>query len=357
MNILITGVCGYLGSALIHHWKEAGSKHTFYGIDNLSRHGSEANRLPLKQLGVKLIHGDLRLASDFEGLPSVDWVIEAAANPSVLAGIDGRASSRQLVEHNLQSTINTLEFCKRTHAGMILMSTSRVYSIKPLIHLSMRVVNDAFEPVDDGTEHTEGVSCLGVDETFSCAPPISLYGATKSAAETLALEYGSTFDFPVWINRCGVLAGAGQFGHAEQGIFSYWIHSWAQKRPLKYIGFGGDGYQVRDLLHPRDLRTALDYELCDNTFTGSRIVNLGGGQDNSMSLANLSTWCRERFGSLEVASEPQGRTFDVPWLVLNCARAKKLWNWTPQFTKNSTLEEIAQFAINNPDWLEKTAPN
>jgi len=357
MKILITGVCGYLGTALMHHWKEAGSNHTFYGIDNLSRPGSEANRLPLKKLGVKLIHGDLRVQSDFDALPSADWVIEAAANPSVLAGIDGKTSSRQVVEHNLYSTINTLEFCKKTLAGMILMSTSRVYSITALTHLPMRVVDDAFEPDEAGKEFPQGISRLGVSEDFTCAPPISLYGATKSAAELLALEYGSTFDFPVWINRCGVLAGAGQFGHAEQGIFSYWIHSWAQKRPLKYVGFGGRGYQVRDLLHPRDLRTALDYELSNKALPGPRIVNLAGGQNNSMSLAHLSDWCRERFGSLKVASEPQGRTFDVPWLVLNCARAKQLWDWTPQYSKSSILEEIAQFAINNPDWLEKTAPN
>ena len=36
----------------------------------------------------------------------------------------------------------------------------------------------------------------------------------------LILEYGECFGFPVWINRCGVLAGAGQFGKADQGIFS-----------------------------------------------------------------------------------------------------------------------------------------
>ena len=357
MKILITGVCGYLGSALVHHWKEAGSNHKFYGIDNLSRQGSEANRLPLKKAGVTLIHGDLRLSSDFEQLPDVDWVIEAAANPSVLAGIDNRTSSRQLIEHNLHGTINTLEFCKRARSGMILMSTSRVYSITPLANLPIRVVNDAFEPNESAAVIPAGISRAGVSEDFTCAPPISLYGATKSAAELFAREYGSTFDFPVWINRCGVLAGAGQFGHAEQGIFSYWIHSWSQKRPLKYIGFGGNGYQVRDLLHPRDLRTALDSELRDAAPTEPKIVNLAGGRDNSLSLANLSAWCRDRFGPLPVAKEPQGRSFDVPWLVLDCTRAQTLWNWKPQSTKKFILEEIAQFAINNPDWLEKTAPN
>jgi CDP-paratose 2-epimerase len=356
MKILITGVCGYLGSALVRYWQESGAGLQFYGIDNLSRQGSETNRLFLKKAGVKFIHGDIRLASDFEGLPRVDWVIDAAANPSVLAGTDGITSSRQLVEHNLVGTLNTLEFCKAHRSGLILMSTSRVYSIAPLASLSMEVVNSAFAPVPSDEWPLE-MSALGVSEEFSTKPPISLYGATKVAAEVLALEYSVAFDFPLWINRCGVLAGAGQFGHAEQGIFSYWIHSWAQRKPLKYIGFGGKGFQVRDLLHPRDLLTALDNELRQVSQSGYQVINLAGGTSNSTSLANLSNWCRDRFGPHSVGSEPQGRTFDVPWLVLNCGRAKNLWGWAPQYAQNSILDEIAQFAVSHPDWLERTAPN
>ena len=48
------------------------------------------------------------------------------------AGIDGRTSSRELVDHNLTGTINVLEYCKAHKAGFILLSTSRVYSIAPL---------------------------------------------------------------------------------------------------------------------------------------------------------------------------------------------------------------------------------
>ena len=67
----------------------------------------------------------------------------------------------------------------------------------------------------------------GVAETFSTDPPLSLYGTTKRASEHLTLEYAEAFDMPVWVNRCGVLAGGGQFGRADQGVFSYWIHRWA----------------------------------------------------------------------------------------------------------------------------------
>jgi CDP-paratose 2-epimerase len=251
MRILITGICGFVGSTLAHAWVESGVGHALYGIDNLIRPGSERNRLSLRRLGVTVLHRDIRLASDFESLPAVDWVIDAAANPSVLAGVDGRTNSRQLVEHNLFGTVNLLEYCRMHRAGFILMSTSRVYSLAQLAKIRVKAEGDAFRLVPD--QQIPGLSDYGVSEDFSTDPPLSLYGTAKLASEQLALEYGSAFEFPVWINRCGVLAGAGQFGRADQGILSYWIHSWASRSQLAYIGFGGSGFQVRDCLHPCDL--------------------------------------------------------------------------------------------------------
>ena len=76
------------------------------GLDNLSRPGSELNRAQFRKGSVRVVHGDIRNASDLEGLAKVDWVIDAAANPSVLAGINAQTSSRQLMEHNLLGTLN-----------------------------------------------------------------------------------------------------------------------------------------------------------------------------------------------------------------------------------------------------------
>lgn len=356
MKILITGICGFVGSTLARAWTAAGAGHSLYGVDNFIRPGSETNRAALKKLGVHVLHADLRVASDFEMLPKVDWVIDAAANPSVLAGVDGQSSSRQVVEHNLVGTLNMLEFCRLHRAGFILLSTSRVYAVKPLAALPVQVVDEAFRP-EKSASFPPGVSEAGVNEAFSTAPPVSLYGATKVASETLALEYGALFDFPVWINRCGVLAGAGQFGHAEQGIFSFWIHSWIQKRPLKYIGFGGTGHQVRDGLHPRDLLPVLERQIQFSGKPEQHTFNLAGGIENCMSLAQLSRWCRDRFGPQEVRAESQERTFDVPWMVLDCSRARAIWNWKPALRLESVLEEIADFAQRNPQWLEISAIN
>jgi CDP-paratose 2-epimerase len=351
MKVLITGICGFVGSTLARSWLESDTSLTLYGFDNLIRQGSEANRMVLQKSGIRLFHGDLRAPSDFEALPPVDWVIDAAASPSVLAGVDGRTSSRQLVEHNLVGTVNMLEYCRRQGAGFILLSTSRVYSITPLANAVVEPVGEAFRL---STRQTlpPGLSAAGVSETFSTASPISLYGSTKLASEVLAREYGETFGFPVWINRCGVLAGAGQFGRPDQGIFAYWINAYLRRKPLTYLGFGGKGYQVRDCLHPRDLVPLLVKQTAKGATAPARIVNIGGGEDRAMSLAELSAWCRDRFGPHSVAGDPAIRRFDIPWLIMDASLARDLWGWQPQTPLPSLLEEIAQHAEKNPHWLE-----
>ena len=356
MRILISGVCGFVGGTLARAFAHTGAGHTLYGFDNFIRPGSETNRDELKKLGVKIFHADLRAPSDLESLPAVDWVIDAAANPSVLAGVDGQTSSRQLVEHNLFGTLNLLEFCKRHRAGFILLSTSRVYSIPPLASLAVTVESDAYRPAP-AAKHPLGVSPAGITEEFSTAAPVSLYGATKLGSEALALEYGETFGLPVWINRCGVLAGAGQFGRADQGIFSYWLNSHLRRRPLKYIGFGGHGHQVRDCLHPRDLVSLLDKQFSAPKFAAAdRLANVAGGAASARSLCQLTAWCDEKFGRHPIASDSTPRPFDLPWVVLDSARAQRLWSWQPRTTTNAILDEIAAHAHAHPNWLETSAP-
>ena len=355
MRILISGICGFVGNTIARALAAQGQQHQIVGFDSFIRPGSELNRGELKQLGIRVLHADLRSASDIDALPPCDWVIDAAANPSVLAGVDGLTSSRQLVEHNLSGTVNLLEYCKRTRAGLILLSTSRVYSIAPLATLPMRVEDGAFRP--EGAAMPAGLSSLGVSESFSTSAPVSLYGATKLSSEALALEYAHAFDLPVFINRCGVLAGAGQFGRPDQGIFAFWINSHLRQRPLKYIGFGGKGHQVRDCLHPSDLVPLIQAQMAAPGIDfADRIVNVSGGIASSMSLLQLTQWCDERFGPCPVASEPALRAFDIPWIVLDSSKAGKLWNWKPRLPVLAILDEIAAHAVSHPDWLEVSAP-
>ena len=352
MKLLITGICGFVGSRLARALLDRLPDLTVIGIDNLSRTGSELNRQMLAAWGIRLSHGDVRMRSDLEAIPACDWVIDAAANPSVLAGIDGRSSPRQLTEHNLGGTLNLLEYCRTHRAGLILLSSSRVYSMCDLAALPMRTVDASF--VLDGKKIAiTGVGPAGITEEFSVRQPVSLYGATKLASEIMAREYGSAFQFPVWIDRCGVLAGAGQFGTAEQGIFSYWLHAHAARLPLRYFGFGGCGYQVRDALHPDDLANLAATQLRREP-PQDATYNVGGGAGNSMSLAQLTAWCDRRFGKHAPERHAAERAFDIPWLILDSGRVAEDLGWRPTRSLDSILEEIASHVRANPDWLTRS---
>lgn len=353
MKILITGICGFVGSRLATALREGIAGAEICGMDNLLRPGSEANRHELGSKGIRYFHGDARMRSDVEALPDCEWVIDAAANPSVLAGIDGRSSPRQLGEHNLSGTLNVLEYCRERKAGLVLLSTSRVYSVKDLAGLPMQPREDAFE-LDSARDLPCGITAAGIGETFPVRQPISLYGATKLASEVMAIEYGLAFGFPVWINRCGVLAGAGQFGTAEQGIFSYWLHAHAARIPLRYLGFGGRGHQVRDAFHPDDLARLVMAQMKRGAPPEQPIYNAGGGAANAMSLAQLTAWCNERFGPHQPEPDARPRPFDIPWLVMDYERARSELAWAPQRSVASILEEIAAHVQANPGWLERS---
>jgi len=327
LKILITGSCGFAGINICKSLLLARSKLEITGLDNLSRKGSEHNVSKLQELGVSLLRKDIRNASDIEGLERFDWIIDCSANPSVLAGINGESSSRQLIEHNLLGTINLLEYCK--------------------LHLEEN--KDHFKI--GSARELPGLSGKGINEDFPTSPPLSLYGTSKLSSENLALEYGENFDFPVWINRCGVMAGAGQFGKAEQGIFSFWIHSFREKKPLKYIGFGGSGFQVRDVMHPKDLEPLLWKQMQFPEKEVPRIINLGGGIEQSMSLKQLSQWCEDRFGLNEVASSKEERPMDAPWIVMDSSLSQRMWNCTPVTRIEYILDEVAIHAEKNPNWL------
>jgi CDP-paratose 2-epimerase len=261
-----------------------------------------------------------------------------------------------------------LELLKQWRCGFTMLSTSRVYSIRALAAIPVETAGDRFVPHADepsdtqhatrNTQHASsipGFSVNGIAEDFSTEPPLSLYGSSKRASELLACEYAESFALPVSILRCGVLAGAGQFGKIDQGIFSYWIHSFCQRRPLKYIGFKGTGCQVRDCLHARDLLPLIARQIEKPRPDASRVLNVSGGLGQSASLRQLSAWCAERFGSHKIRAEAKDRPFDVPWLVLDSSQAAQVWGWKPQTPLEAIWTEIAEHAEKHPDWLDATA--
>ena len=111
---------------------------------------------------------------------------------------------------------------------------------------------------------------------------------------------------------------------------------------------------MRDALHPKDLAPLIYRQMLEPKWDAPKIINVGGGIENSMSLKQLSGWCEKRFGPNEVVSSLEQRPMDAPWIVMDSSLAQDVWNWKTQTQLENILDEIAVHAENNPDWLSFT---
>lgn len=347
MRILVTGGAGFVGGYLARELARQG--HQVVAFDNLRRRGSERNLPLLRGAGVTFVHGDIRRLEDLQDVAGdFDVMLEASAEPSVHAGNDG--STRYLVDTNLGGTLNALDFCRQRQAAMLFISTNRVFSISALRELPLTELETRLEL--EASACGQGFRSQGIGEAFptSGRGARSLYGMTKLASEMLIEEYCASFGFRALINRCGVLAGPGQFGKTDQGVFTLWVARHLFGGPLSYTGFGGQGKQVRDLLHPRDLLRLIVLQLESLNRWSGEVYNVGGGPAGSVSLLEYTDMCRKQTQrTLDIGSQPQSAAVDIPYYATDCSRAAAEFGWAPETGPETIVSEIAH-------WLRSDEP-
>ncbi len=337
-ELLILGGAGFVGSSLALGLKENYPSWKIVCFDNLRRRGSELNLGRLKQSGIDFVHGDIRFPSDLEvdRLSKVQTIIDCSAEPSVLAGI---TSPRYVLEANLLGTMNVIEYARRLSARLLFISTSRVYSIPALTSLKVEETSTRLNLCPIQTLH--GVSGSGITEEFSVKGHRSLYGTTKLASEMLIEEYKESFGLAAIVNRCGVLTGPWQMGKVDQGVFVLWLAAHHFSRKLSYIGFGGTGKQLRDLLHIRDLLILADYQLCHFEQFAGQVFNVGGGMQNTLSLLETTQLCQQiTRKSIEIDRISENRPDDVPLFVTDNSKVTRSTGWRPAIDPATTLEDI-----------------
>lgn len=349
MNILITGGCGFVGSSLAIYFKSYYPHYRIVVMDNLKRRGSELNISRLKDIGIDFVYGDIRNSNDFIQLKSVNFIIDAAAEPSVQAGLD--ESPDYLIQTNFIGTYHTLEFARKINAAIIFLSTSRVYSIPSLENIQFTETDTRFE-IDD-TKSICGLSVKGINEDFDVSKYRSLYGTTKIASEMLVNEYNALFGMQTVINRCGVLTGPWQMGKVDQGFIVLWMSKHFWKGDLTYLGYGGTGKQVRDVLHVQDLFRLVDFQIHNTEIVNGHVFNVGGGKDSSVSLKELTSLCSNIVGnSILVKENVTNRKADIPIYFTDNSKVTKITGWSPQFTLEETLKDIFQWLCDNQNKLK-----
>ena len=306
----------------------------------MHRRGSELALARLRAGGVTFVHGDIRNLEDLDSLPPADLLIECSAETSVHAG--GRGDARYLVNTNLVGTFNALEYARRHGALLIFLSTSRVYSIAALRALSLKLEGKRLT-ITPGCSG-KGWSGRGITEEFSINGSRSLYGATKLASELLIEEYNSAFGVRTIVNRCGVIAGPWQMGKVDQGFFVLWAARHLYNGPLAYSGFGGEGHQVRDVLHIADLFELVSLQSDQIDQHSGRVYNVGGGPACSVSLAELTELCAARTRNpLALKSDPATRPADIPYYVTDTNVVTRATGWSPSRTIETTLDEVLEW--------------
>lgn len=324
MKILVTGGAGFIGSNLCVELSKDRNEVTCF--DNLSRRGSEILLKRVLEHNCKYVHGDIRNAEDFNKLDSeYDVMIECSAEPSALVGTAGK-DAFYVINVNLLGSVNCFEFCRSHKIAVIFLSTSRVYPYNVINSLKYKESHSRF--LYQGNK--VGISRSGIKKTFPLEGFRSLYGASKLSAEYILKEYSNNFNIPSIINRCGVIAGPWQLGKVDQGVFTYWLVSHYLKKRIKYIGFGGNGKQVRDLLHIEDLVNLIKKQIKVIGNYRGEIFNVGGSLNSNLSLIEATNICQEITGNeIQIESDPETRPADVIWYITDNGDMLDAFNWRP----------------------------
>ena len=333
-HVLVTGGCGFVGSHLALSLRSKGWQVTC--LDNLSRRGSEFTLTRVQAAGCRFAHGDIRNAEDLARLEGpFDLMLECSAEPSVQVGQHGR-DALFMVQNNLAGTVTCLEYARTHGLPILFLSTSRVYPYTRLEKLAFREEGTRFVYADTAP----GVSEAGVAVDFPLEGRRTLYGATKLASELLIQEYSHLYQLPAIINRCGVLAGPWQMGKVDQGFVTFWVASHYFEQPLRYIGYGGRGKQVRDILHIEDLVDLVHRQIAVIANYRGEVFNVGGGTRGSVSLCEMSELCRQHTGrTVPITPVPETRPGDVIWYVTDNGNTPSTFGWQSTRTPNDIVAD------------------
>ena len=340
MQILITGGCGFVGSNLAIYLKKKIKNVKISTLDNLFRKGSDLNEKRLKKDIIKNYRIDISNYKKITKLPKFDLIIDCCAEPAI------EMSSKdpdRVINTNLIGTFNILKKCVRDNAKIIFLSTSRVYSIESLRDL-----------IKKQNIKKKIKLKFKINEEFSTFLPKSLYGFTKFCSEELIKEFNFSNNIDYIINRFGVISGPWQFGKQDQGFVSLWVNRYINKKNLSYIGFGGYGNQIRDVIHVDDVCEIIFKQIKKISKIKNKLFNIGGGPENSISLKDLSKICQTTTGNtIKFKKIKFTSIYDIPYYISDNRKVKKFYNWKPKKNIKTLVEDVYDWMISNKQLINK----
>jgi len=332
MKILITGGCGFVGSNIAIYLKKKYTNIKIDTLDNLSRRGASLNLKRLRKHNIKNYSFDIENYSKIKKMPKYNFIIDCCAEAAVEVS---KTEIDKVFNTNLVGTFNILKKCAADKSNLIFLSTSRVYSIELLSKLKSRL-------------NKKMKKKFLINKYLSTKGAKSIYGFTKFSSEELIKEYSYLFNIKYIINRLGVISGPWQFGKQDQGFVSLWVWRHLNKQKMSYIGFGGKGNQVRDVIHIDDVSELIYKQIKLFKKKYNLLLNVGGGQSNAISLNELTDKCKKiTSNNINFSVKKSTSIYDIPYFVTDNKKVKKIYKWKPIKSMDDIVRDIYLWMQNN----------
>ena len=338
MKILITGGCGFVGSNLALFLKKKGF--TVHTLDNLTRKGSTYNSNLLKKQKIKNYKINISNIKKIKSLPKYDLILDCCAEAAVEIS---KNDFDKVINTNLIGTINILKKSKNDKSKIIFISSSRIY---PLEEMNKIIKNKNLK------------SKIKISKMFSekdkIIGPKTIYGLTKLCSEMLIEEFSYAYQLKYLINRCGVISGPLQFGKQDQGFVSLWIWRHLNKKKLSYIGYGGYGNQIRDVLHIDDLSELILLQIKNINKINNKLFTVGGSKTSYTSLSQLTKLCQKITGNkIKMGKVSKTSSYDIPYYLSDNTHVSNTYRWKPKRNINQVVMDTFLWLKNNKPIIKK----
>ena len=338
MKILVTGGCGFVGTNLCLSLKN--KRHSVFSLDNLSRKGSNYNLNLLRKKKIKNYKIEISNFKKIKILPKFDLIIDCCAEAAVEIS---KKNTDRVFNTNLVGTYNILKKAKKDKLKIIFLSSSRVYPIDMLNKLvSNKIIKNKIYIKKKINENTNVIGTK------------SIYGFTKLSSEMLIEEFSYLYKIKYIINRCGVISGPLQFGKQDQGFVSLWVWKHLNNLKLNYIGYGGYGNQLRDVLHIDDLCRLINLQIKKLSKNNNLTFTVGGSNYSQVSLKELTKICQKiTKNKIKIGKIAKTSNYDIPYYITDNSKVSRIYGWRIKKNIHQIVEDIYTWLSKNKKIINK----
>ena len=167
-------------------------------------------------------------------------------------------------------------------------------------------------------------------------------------------EFSYQYDIKYIINRCGVISGPLQFGKQDQGFVSLWVWKHLNNLKLNYIGYGGYGHQLRDVLHINDLCELIYLQINKIFKVNNLTFTVGGSNYSKTSLKELTKICEKITGNkIKIGKISRTSNYDIPYFVTDNSKVSKIYGWKVKKNIRKIVEDIYGWLSKNKNNIKK----